>query len=159
MPDELLRWRSEFPILERTVYMISNSLGAMPRGVERALADYAETWKTRGVRAWEESWWMLAREVGDRIGVLMNAPPDSVAIHQNVTTCEAVVASCFDFAGKRNKVVFSDMNFPSVIYFWHAQQRRGARVHMVKTDDGITVPTQRLLDAIEIGRASCRERV
>jgi hypothetical protein len=31
--DELLKWRREFPILDRTTYMISNSLGAMPRGV------------------------------------------------------------------------------------------------------------------------------
>ena len=48
--------------------MISNSLGAMPRGVEDALHHYAETWNTRGVRAWEEEWWMLAAEVGDEIG-------------------------------------------------------------------------------------------
>jgi kynureninase len=41
------------------------------------------------------------------------------------------------------------MNFPSVMYFWEAQRKRGARVHMVKTDDGITVPTERLLAAID----------
>src|SRR5205085_12339359 len=68
---------------------------------------------------------------------------------QNVTTCQAVVASCFYLSGKRNKVVYSDMNFPSVMYFWEAHQANGARVHMVKSDDGITVPTQRLLDAID----------
>ena len=79
----------------------------------------------------------------------MNAPPGSVSTHQNVTTCQAVVASCFDFSGKRNKVVYSDMNFPSVMYFWEAQRAYGARVHMVKTDDGITVPLERLLDAID----------
>jgi kynureninase len=149
MADELRRYRSEFPILERTTYLISNSLGAMPRGVYDAMHDYAETWATRGVRAWEERWWMLAAQVGDEIGTLMNAPKGSVSTHQNVTTCQAVVASCFDFSGKRNKVVYTDMNFPSVMYFWEAQQIRGARVHMVKTDDGITVPTQRLLDAID----------
>jgi kynureninase len=92
---------------------------------------------------------MLAAEVGDEIGALMNAPKGSVSTHQNVTTCQAVVASCFDFSGKRNKVVYSDMNFPSVMYFWEAQRAYGARVQMVKTDDGITVPTQRLLDAID----------
>ena len=59
------------------------------------------------------------------------------------------MASCFDFSGKRNKIVYSDMNFPSVMYFWEAQRSRGARVHMVKTDDGITVPLERLLDAID----------
>ena len=149
MTGSLLNFRSEFPILERTTYLISNSLGAMPRGVYDAMKGYADTWATRGVRAWEERWWMLAAEVGDEIGVLMNAPKGSVSTHQNVTTCQAVVASCFDFSGKRNKVVYSDMNFPSVMYFWEAQQSRGARVHMVKTDDGITVPLQRLLDAID----------
>src|ERR1700674_5161178 len=149
MTDELLRYRSEFPILERTTYLISNSLGAMPRGVYDAMKGYADTWATRGVRAWEEKWWMLATEVGDEIGALMNAPKGSLSTHQNVTTCQAVVASCFDFSGKRNKVVYTDMNFPSVMYFWEAQQATGARVHMVKTDDGITVPTGRLLDAID----------
>jgi kynureninase len=149
MLDDLLRYRSEFPILERTTYLISNSLGAMPRGVYDALKNYADIWATRGVRAWEERWWMLAAEVGDEIGALMNAPKGSVSTHQNVTTCQAIVASCFDFSGKRNKVVYSDMNFPSVMYFWEAQRAYGTRVHMVKTDDGITVPTERLLDAID----------
>jgi len=149
MSDPLLRYRSEFPILERTNYLISNSLGAMPRGVYDAMKGYAETWATRGVRAWEEGWWMLGAEVGDELGALLNAPKGSVSTHQNVTTCQAVVASCLDFSGKRNKVVYTDMNFPSVMYFWEAQRPYGARVHMVKTDDGITVPTERLLDAID----------
>jgi len=147
--DSLLRYRPEFPILAHTTYLISNSLGAMPRGVYDAMKGYADTWANRGVRAWEERWWMLAVEVGDEIGVLMNAPKGSVSTHQNVTTCQAVVASCFDFSGKRNKVVYSDLNFPSVMYFWEAQQSRGARVHMVKTDDGVTVPLERMLDAID----------
>jgi kynureninase len=149
MTDELLRFRPEFPILERTTYMISNSLGAMPRGVDDALHHYAEIWNTRGVRAWEEEWWMLGAQVGDEIGGLMNAPRGSVACLQNVTTCEATVASCLDFSGRRNKVVYSDLNFPSIMYFWEAQRVHGARVVMVPSDDGIHVNTERLLDAID----------
>jgi kynureninase len=149
MADDLLRYRSQFPSLERSTYLISNSLGAMPQGVYEAMKGYADIWATRGVRAWEERWWMLAAQVGDEIGALMNAPQGSVSTHQNVTTCQAVVASCFDFSGQRNKVVYSDLNFPSVMYFWEAQQAYGARVHMIQTDDGITVPIDRLLDAID----------
>jgi kynureninase len=147
--DPLLRFRAEFPILERTTYMISNSLGAMPRGVYDSVRQYCDVWATRGVRAWEDQWWTLAREVGDAIGAIMNAPAGSVSVHLNVTSCQAVVASCFDFSGRRNKVVYSDMNFPSIMYFWEGQRSRGARVHMVKTDDGIHVPTERMLDAID----------
>ncbi|MGZ4787422.1 MAG: aminotransferase class V-fold PLP-dependent enzyme [Terriglobales bacterium] len=149
MSDSLSRFRPEFPILATTTYMISNSLGAMPRRAEDALLEYTHTWKTRGVRAWKEQWWELALEVGNEIGVLMNAPPDTIATFQNVTTAEAVVASCFDFNGKRNKIVYDDLNFPSVMYFWEAQRLRGARVHMVGPQDGIHVATEKLLDAID----------
>src|SRR5262249_49033991 len=92
---------------------------------------------------------MMAREVGDTIGGLMNAEPGSVSVHLNVTSCQQVVASCFDFSGPRNKVVYSDLNFPSIMYFWEGQKERGARVHMVRTDDGVHVPTERMLDAID----------
>src|SRR6266849_4222991 len=145
MIDHLLHYRSEFPILERTTYLISNSLGAMPRGVFESLRNYAEIWSTRGVCSWEEKWWMMGLEVGNQIGELMNAPAGSVSLHGNVTQCQAAIASCFEFNTKRNKVVYSDLNFPSVMYFWEAQRSRGARVHMVPTDDGIHVPTERLL--------------
>ena len=149
MSEGMLRYRSEFPILGTTTYLISNSLGAMPRGVEDSLHEYTELWNTRGVRAWEDEWWMLALHVGDAIGALFNAPAGSVACLQNVTNCQATVASCLEFSGRRNKVVYSDLNFPSVMYFWEAQRARGARVHMVPNDDTIHVNTERLLDAID----------
>src|SRR5262249_7044515 len=117
--------------------------------VADAMRDYTDTWAARGVRAWADTWWMLAREVGDEIGVLMGAAPGSVSTHQNVTQCQAVVASCFDFSGRRNKVVYPDLNFPSVMYLWEAQRARGARVHMVANDDAVHVSTERLLAAID----------
>ena len=55
MTDDLLRFRADFPILERTTYMISNSLGAMPRGVYDSVHSFCDTWASRGVRAWEET--------------------------------------------------------------------------------------------------------
>lgn len=147
--DALLKYRDLFPILATTNYLISNSLGAMPAAVAEAAKAYTDIWAARGVRAWEEKWWMLAGEVGNQIGELMNAAPNTVSTHQNVTQCQAVVASCLDFSGKRNKVVYTDLNFPSVMYFWEAHQAYGARVHMVRNDDAIHVNTQRLLDAID----------
>ena len=147
--DELLKWRSEFPILERTTYLISNSLGAMPRRVYDCVHDYAESWATRGVRAWEETWWELAAKVGDQIGALVGAAPGSISLHQNVTLTQAVITSCFDFKPPRNKVVMVDMEFPSILYFHLEQQRRGARVEIVRSEDGIRIPLDALLAAID----------
>ena len=66
--DTLLRWRDEFPILNDTTYLVSNSLGAMPRAVYDSLHAYADTWAARGVRAWGEGWWDMnvARRQPDR---------------------------------------------------------------------------------------------
>jgi kynureninase len=147
--DDLLKWRAEFPILERTTYLISNSLGAMPRAVYERVHEYAETWDTRGVRAWEEIWWDLASSVGNKLGELLGAAPGDVSLHQNVTLTQAVIASCFDFSGPRNKVVMVDMEFPSILYFYQEQQRYGARVEIVKSEDGIRVPVEKLLAAID----------
>jgi kynureninase len=147
--DALLRWREEFPILSRSTYLISNSLGAMPRAVYGQVQEYADTWATRGVRAWEEGWWELAVEVGNQIGALIGAAPGETSVHQNVTTTQAIIASCFDFTGPRNKVVLVDVEFPSIQYFYAEQARRGVRIVTAKSEDGIRVPLGKLLAAID----------
>lgn len=147
--DELLKWRGEFPILERTTYMISNSLGAMPRGVYNGMRAYADLWGGRGVRAWEEGWWEMAVNVGDKIAPLIGAGPGEISLHQNVTLIQAVISSCFDFRGPRNKVVMTDLEFPSIQYFYHEQRRSGARIELVPSDDTVRFDLDKFLAAID----------
>jgi kynureninase len=147
--DELLEWRKEFPILDNTVYMISHSLGAMPRRTRDRLNEYADQWATRGIRAWEEGWWEMPRAVGDLVGRIIGAGAGEVVMHQNVSVCQSLIHSCFDFTGKRNKIVSEALNFPSNLYIFHALERRGARIVTVPSDDGMTVPLERLLAAID----------
>jgi kynureninase len=147
--DPLLAWRAEFPILERTTYLVSHSLGAMPRAAEKRLKEYTDTWASRGVRAWAEGWWRMPITVGDAVGRIIGAPPGSVVMHQNVSVCQALVLSCFDFSSRRNKVVYEDLNFPSVMYVYEAHRALGAEVVTVPSDDGISVPLERFLAAID----------
>ena len=120
MPD-LASYRDRFPILADTTYLINHSRGAMPAAAEERLAEYARTWKTRGVRAWGEGWWTMSMTVGDQIGRIVGAPPGSTVMHQNVAVAEAIVRSCFRPEGGRNRVVFEEADFPSVRYLWQAQ--------------------------------------
>jgi kynureninase len=148
--DELLAYRKEFPILERTTYMISHSLGAMPRGVYDRLREYADMWATRGIRAWTEGWWEMPVTTGDKIARILGADPGSVVMHQNVSVCQSIILSCFDLRQKRNKIVCEALNFPSVLYVYAAHAKAtGARLVEVPSDDGITIATERLLDAID----------
>ncbi len=147
--DQLLEWRKEFPILEKTTYLISNSLGAMPRAVYDQMKSYADSWGSRGVRAWEDSWWEMAVSVGDKVGAIIGAGPGEISLHQNVTLTQAIISSCFDFSSARNKVILTSLEFPSTIYFYMEQRRSGARVELLKSDDGLHIPLERVLAAID----------
>jgi kynureninase len=147
--DDLARWRDEFPILSRSVYMISNSLGAMPRGAARSLAEYADTWATRGVRAWEERWWELAGELGSRLEAIIGAPAGSVSMHENVTTAEAVALSCVRPDGAKRTIVCTAMDFPSAVYLYKGQRDLGLDLHVVPALEDLSVPAERIAQAID----------
>ena len=132
---DLLDYRADFPILEQTTYLINHSLGAMPRGVEERLAEYARMWRERGVRAWGEGWWELPMTVGDQIGRIVGAPAGTTVMHQNVAVAEAVVLSCFTPTPTRNRVVYERANFPSVRYLY--QSRPDLEVVVREGDEGI----------------------
>jgi kynureninase len=119
---DLLEYRAEFPILEHTTYLVSHSLGPMPRYAAERLAEYARLWEERGIRAWAEGWWASAWTVGDQVGRIVGAPSGSTVMHQNVTIAEAVALSCFrPIDPRRNRVVYERGNFPSVRYLYQAQ--------------------------------------
>ena len=153
MTDELLKWRSEFPILEKAVYLISHSLGAMPRETYDRLHEYADIWATRGVRAWAEGWWDMPVTIGNDVARIIGADEGTVAMHQNVSICQSLILSCFlplPENSKRRKIVYSELNFPSVMYVYDAHARdHGLRIDIVESDDGITVPLERMLAAID----------
>jgi kynureninase len=142
------RWRGRFPILETTTYLVNHSLGAMPATVYEKLRAFADQWAQRGVRAWGEGWWTSPVDVGNVLGRILNAPAGSVVMHQNVSVIQALVASCLDFSGKRNKVVYTDQEFPSNMYVWEGMRARGARIEVVPTR-GVEIDTQDLVRAID----------
>jgi kynureninase len=148
---QLLSYRSRFPILQSSTYLVSHSLGAMPSDAREALIEYADLWASRGVRAWGDRWWMMSIEVGDIIAPLIGAPAGSVVMLPNVTTAEGVVLSSFDYSGPRNKVVIVEGEFPSVRYVYDRLARRlGAEIITVPHDkSGLGVDMDRLLEAID----------
>src|SRR5215471_3227072 len=146
--DPLLVHREHFPALAGSIYLVSHSLGAMPRAVEQALAEFTRLWVEDGINAWAR-WLPMVTESGDRIARLAGAEPGTIVMVPNVSAAQAIVASCFDYAGQRNEIVYPELEFPTVSYVWKAEERRGARVTLVPSDDGIGIPTERMCAAID----------
>jgi len=150
MNDPLLSFRAEFPILERTTYLVSNSLGAMPRSVPDRLAEYVDAWAELGVRAWGEGWWSKPIEAGNEIAPLIGAGPGEVVMVPNVTIGQATVLSAIEYTPPRDTIVMTALDFPSVRYVYDGLARRlGARIEVVPSDDGVTIDTDRLCAAID----------
>jgi kynureninase len=151
MNDPLLQYRREFPILERNTYLVSNSLGAMPRTVADRLAEYVDLWSELGVRAWSHGWWEMPLKVGDEIAPLIGADAGEVVMLPNVTMAQAAVLSALSYPSSRNRIVMTALDFPSVSYVYtELATRLGAEITVIPAaGDGFSVDTDQLLEAID----------
>jgi Kynureninase len=148
--DPLLEYRKEFPILEHTTYLVSNSLGPMPRSVRGKLEEYANDWGDLGVKAWNRGWWDLPVSVGNEIAPLIGAGDGEVVMMPNVTIAQTAVLSAIDFPKERDTIIMTDLDFPSVRYAYEEMAKRlGARIVVVKSEDGIRIDLEKLLAAID----------
>ena len=149
MEDPLLAWRAEFPIVDTCTYLVSHSLGAMPRRAAAYLQQFADEWSSRGVRAWHEGWWEIGRTTGDLLAPILGVPKGSISMHQNVTVAQAIVASCHRYDGPRRRIVMADLEFPSNMYLFEGFRRYGAEIVYVDSDDAMRTNLDRLLEAID----------
>src|SRR4029079_1090384 len=96
-------WRSRFPIFERQTYINSCSQGALSRDVRAAYSAYLADWDAKG-SPWE--YWVERGEASrGAFARLINALPDEVAVMTSVSAAVSALVSCFDFRGRRSKVV------------------------------------------------------
>ena len=147
--DPLDTWRAEFPIVDTCTYLVSHSLGAMPRQTAAYLQEYADTWSSRGVRAWHEGWWEVGKTTGDLLAPILGVERGTISMHQNVTVAMGIIGSCHSFEGTRRKIVMTDLEFPSNMYLFEGFRRYGAEIAYVPSDDTIRTNLDRLLDAID----------
>ncbi len=142
-------WRAEFPIVETCTYLVSHSLGAMPKRARTYLQKFADDWDGRGVRAWHEGWWEIGVETGNLLAPILGVQKNTITMHQNATVAQSIVASCFSFEGPRRKIVLQDLDFPTNHYLFDGLKRYGAEIVYVPSGGSISAPIDRLVDAID----------
>jgi kynureninase len=103
-----------------------------------------------GVKAWKESWWELSLQTGNLISKLIGAEQNEITMHPNVSLIQSIIISSFNFEGKINKVVYTDLEFPSDMYVYQKfAKSKGAEIQIIKSNDGFTPPTEKLIEAID----------
>jgi kynureninase len=147
--EDLLQRREDYPVLARKTYLASHTLGAMHRRTPERLAQFAGLWAEQGVVSWE-TWGPEVERVADLVGSLIGAPPGTTVLRQNVADLLGDLVTCFDWHGRRNRVVTSALEWPGSLHTWSQIPRLGGEAVVVPGEpDGITVDVQRLVDAID----------
>jgi kynureninase len=148
--DDLLSRRDDYPILGRTTYLISNSLGAMHRDTRKRLQDFADLWDTEGVVAWN-TWFPEMTHIANLVGATIGASPGTTVLRQSVADAVVAVASCFDLRDRRNRIVTTAADWPGTHYFWteHCARHGGELVVVPFEPDGLTIDVDKLVAAID----------
>jgi kynureninase len=91
---KLLRFRQDFPSVERFTYLYAGKLGPMHRQAPKALAKYASDWETQGGAGWVERWKEEAAPLIEALAALLGVSPMGITIQTSVESA----ARCLSLA-------------------------------------------------------------
>ncbi|MGH8948862.1 MAG: kynureninase, partial [Acidimicrobiia bacterium] len=133
------------------IYLDGNSLGRLPSAagplVDRVLR---HEWGDRLIRSWNDGWWDLQLDIGNRLAPLVGAAPGEVIISDStsVNLYKLATAALRARSGQRS-VVTDDTNFPTDVYVLRGvAEANGATLHIIATE-GETDPVAALEAALD----------
>ena len=147
---DLESYRAEFPVVDRKAYLISASLGPISNRSRAYLDGYVDAWALKGApdHVWFEDIFPRMRSMKSSFANLAGCDADELAITTNISVAISTIASALDF-GKRNKVVMSELDFPTDGHVWLAQRKRGVEIEWLRSPDGLTIPLEEFDRAID----------
>ena len=83
---DLADYRGEFPVLERTAYLISASLGPVGTRARSRLDAYVDAWASKGAPdlVWFEDIFPAMRDLKRTFAGMAGCDPDELAITTNI---------------------------------------------------------------------------
>lgn len=155
--DSLGKYREEFYIPEKTIYMDGNSLGLMSKRAEISLQSIFHSWKDYGIDGWtrgEQPWFFYAEKLAEMNASLVGAKKNEVMITGSTTSnIHQVLASFFKPEGKKMKILADELNFPSDIYALKSQLALhgldpNEHLVQVKSRDGRMLEEEDIIEAM-----------
>ena len=111
-----------------------------------------DAWATKGApdHVWFEDIFPAMATLKSSFAALAGCDPDEVAITTNVSVALSTIASALDLSGARNRIVMSELDFPTDGHVWLAWARKsGAEIVWLRSPDGLTIPLEAYDAAID----------
>lgn len=138
--------RARFPLLGRQCFMNSCSYGLLSDSVEDAFLEYLGDRHAHGSH-WD-AWVGRYEALRSDFARLLGCTADEIAVTGSASAGINAVASAMSFEGVRDKVVITDLEFPTNAQIWYAQEARGATVERVVAEGNVSL-LNRLADVID----------
>lgn len=145
-PFDLEKLRSEFPILSARTYLNSCSLGALSRRSEAYLDDFLERWHAMGASAWYEHWLGRIEQLRGRVAAFWGATPAETALLPSTSVALSVIAESVR-PGARNRVICSELDFPTLAYQWAVKPE--IELVVLRSPDGIRMDPEQYAEAVD----------
>ena len=117
--DPLAHFHERFALPPDLLYLVGNSLGAMPKATaERMRRVVDQEWSQDLVRSWNQHNWVdLPQRIGDKIGRLIGAAPgETVACDSTSVNLFKALAMAVKLRPGRSLIVSDADNFPTDLY-------------------------------------------
>ncbi|MCX5501445.1 kynureninase [Streptomyces sp. NBC_00053] len=119
--------RRKLFVLDDTVYLDGNSLGALPAHVPARVQEVlTREWGELRIRSWDESgWWTAPERIGDRIAPLVGAAAGQIVVGDStsVNVFKAVVAASRLASRERDEILVDATTFPTDGYITESAAR------------------------------------
>jgi selenocysteine lyase/cysteine desulfurase len=138
--------RAEFPILGRRTYLNSCSLGALSRRSEAYLDEFTALWHEMGASAWYGHWLARIEDLRGRVASFLGATPRELALLPSTSAALAVVAEAVPRGG-RNRVVCTELDFPTLLYQWMVKPE--IELVVLESEDGVSVDPEQFRAAVD----------
>lgn len=151
-PRSLVDYRDEFPVVGRKSYLISASLGPISGRARAYVEGYLDAWATMGApdHVWMEDIFPTMGVLKGSFAALAGCDPDEVALTTNISIALSTIASCLDLKDGRNRVILSELDFPTDGHVWLAWARKtGAEIVWLRSPGGHTIPLEAYDEAID----------
>ncbi|RMD88010.1 MAG: aminotransferase class V-fold PLP-dependent enzyme [Calditrichaeota bacterium] len=127
-------WQSEFPILRKKIHVANCSQSPQSKRVREAINQYLNSWRLSGMD-WD-FWLNKVEKARSQFARLINASPEEIAISTSASEATSSIASALRFSNKRNRIVTTEAEFPTVAYAWLALQKFGYEVKFIPVRNG-----------------------
>ncbi|NJD20667.1 MAG: aminotransferase class V-fold PLP-dependent enzyme [Gemmatimonadetes bacterium] len=145
-PFDLAKIRAEFPILTARTYLNSCSLGALSKRSETYLDDFRRLWHEMGASAWYHHWLGRIEELRGQVAAFWGASPAETALLPSTSVALSVVAESVRPEG-RNRVVCSELDFPTLAYQWAVKPE--VELVVLRSPDGVRMDPEQYAEAVD----------